>query len=84
MQLECSRPSATALVLLAELCAACSGDQRSLEAREADCRAKGYPPATAALYECVHPEDAATLEKATEAWDELDRGEGADVENGEQ
>jgi hypothetical protein len=64
------------LILLAGLCAARSGDQQSLEAREAECRAKGYPPATAALYECVHPEDAAALEKATEAWDDLREGEG--------
>ena len=61
-----------ALILLA--CAACAGEETSLAAREAECRAKGYPPATAALYECIHPEEAATLERATEAWGDLREG----------
>jgi hypothetical protein len=66
---------AAALMLLACLGAACADEQHGLEARETECR-EGYPAASAALYECLHPEKAGTLDKATEAWEGLREGEG--------
>lgn len=59
---------ATALGALS-LLSACAGGS-SEGAAEARCREQGLSPGSLAYAQCAHPDHAAELERAQEAWDD--------------
>jgi hypothetical protein len=64
------------IALLVSITPACAGGSGSDHAAaEAACREQGYFPATVGMAKCLDPARAESLEKATEAWDGLSKGE---------
>jgi hypothetical protein len=65
-------PIVAALACLA--LAGCSGEPPSRTNPETACRARGLMPGTAEFTACLHPNEAAAVERGEEAWQGMNNG----------